>query len=150
MRLAIDKARQGIATAQSPFGACVVRGEELISCEHNGVWETTDSTAHAEVLAIRAACRKLNSIDLKGCTIYSTCEPCPMCFSACHWANIEHIVYGASIEDAQAVGFRELKIGNRLLKELGLSPVQVFGAVLKEECLELFREWEAGPHMKLY
>src|SRR3990167_4880265 len=79
MRLAIDKARQGIKNEQSPFGVCITKNEEVISCVHNAVWESTDITAHAEILTIREACKKLNTVDLSGCVIYSTCEPCPMC-----------------------------------------------------------------------
>ena len=77
MRLAIDKARQGIKNEQSPFGVCITKNEEVISCVHNAVWESTDITAHAEILTIREACKKLNTVDLSGCVIYSTCEPSP-------------------------------------------------------------------------
>src|SRR6266516_4264518 len=90
MWLAIEKAKEGIARGQTPFGACITR--------------------HGEVVAIRQACKTLGTIDLSGCVIYSTCEPCPMCFSACHWARISTIVYGARIEDARASGFHELPI----------------------------------------
>ena len=111
MRLAIQKAREGVAAGQTPFGACIVTaGGEVAACEHNVVWRTTDITAHGEVNAIRVACRSLGTIDLSGCTIYSTTEPCPMCFSAIHWAKIAGIVFGASISDAQAAGFNELAI----------------------------------------
>ena len=101
MRLAINKAKQGIKQGQTPFGACISKDGEVISCVHNIVWESLDITAHAEISAIREACKKLNTVDLSGCVIYSTCEPCPMCFSACHWAKISKIVYGAQIEDAK-------------------------------------------------
>ena len=82
MRLAIARAHEGVASGQSPFGACVVKDGAVVSCEHNVVWRTTDITAHAEIHAIRVACARLQSIELPGCVIYSTCEPCPMCFSA--------------------------------------------------------------------
>jgi tRNA(Arg) A34 adenosine deaminase TadA len=142
MELAIEKARAGIAAGQSPFGACVVRGRDVVSCEHNVVWRSTDSTAHAEVHAIRVACAKLGSIDLSGCTIYSTCEPCPMCFGACHWAHLSRVVYGASIADAAAIGFRELSIPNETMKELGGSPLQLTGGFMAAECRVLFSEWK--------
>ena len=93
MRLAIDKARRGIKNGQTPFGVCISKDAEVISCVHNIVWESMDITAHAEIHAIREACKKLNTVDLSGCVIYSTCEPCPICLSACHWANISTIVY---------------------------------------------------------
>ncbi|HEO64204.1 MAG TPA: nucleoside deaminase, partial [Candidatus Omnitrophica bacterium] len=98
MRLAVSKAEHGIKAGQTPFGACIVKNGKVIVCQHNAVWQNTDITAHAEIAAIREACRKLNSIDLSGCTIYSTTEPCPMCFTAIHWAKISRIVYGTSIE----------------------------------------------------
>src|SRR4051812_47796737 len=116
MRLAIETCRQGIEAGQSPFGACIVRGDELVVAAHNVVWQETDATAHAEVNAIRLACRKLASIDLTGCRIYSTTEPCPMCFSAIHWAKIDAIYFGTTIPDANALGFSELSISNEQMK----------------------------------
>src|SRR5688572_23132109 len=112
MRQAVAKAKHGIAAGQTPFGACITRNGEMLACEHNVVWATTDITAHAEVHAIRQACRRLGTIDLSGCVIYSTCEPCPMCFSAIHWAKIGRLIFGVSIADAQALGFSELAVSN--------------------------------------
>lgn len=142
MQLAIDKTLEGIRNGQTPFGACIVRNHEILSCEHNIVWKSCDITAHAEVTAIRAACKKVQSIDLSGCTIYSTCEPCPMCFSACHWARISKIIYGTSIEDAQDTGFNELAISNETLKNLSQSTVEITGHYLYQENLELFKTWK--------
>ncbi len=150
MRTAIAKAREGIAAGQTPFGACILRHGEVIACEHNQVWSTTDSTAHAEVVALRAACRKLGTIDLSGCTIYATCEPCPMCFAACHWAKVSHIVFGSSIADAQAAGFSELTISNEDMKHLGGSPITVTGGVLREEAIALFELWKSQPDRRGY
>src|SRR3989338_3600598 len=110
MRLAIEKALEGVRNGQSPFGACIVKEGKAVCCAHNVVWETKDITAHAEVHAIRQACRQLDTVDLSGCDIYSTCEPCPMCFSACHWAKISRIIYGTYIEDAKRLGYSELTI----------------------------------------
>jgi guanine deaminase len=141
MRLAIDKAREGVGQGQSPFGACIVKDGVVVSCEHNAVWATTDSTAHAEVRAIRAACTKLGTIDLTGCIIYSTCEPCPMCFAACHWAHLSRIVFGARIEDAQRIGFRELQISVTTMRELGGSPTAVVVDCLREENVALMESW---------
>jgi tRNA(Arg) A34 adenosine deaminase TadA len=150
MRLALAKAREGVENGQSPFGACIVREERVVACVHNVVWATTDITAHAEVHAIREACRALGTIDLSGCTIYSTCEPCPMCFSACHWASIARIVYGASIADAASFGFNELPVPDVRLKELSGSPVEIVPDCLKEEALDLFRLWEGRPGRRVY
>jgi tRNA(Arg) A34 adenosine deaminase TadA len=147
---AIDKARSGIAAGQTPFGACIVRAGQAIACEHNVVWATTDITAHAEVQAIRAACRALGTIDLSGSTIYSTCEPCPMCFAAIHWARIGRIVYGAAISDAQAAGFNELAIPSERLKQLGDSHVQIAAGILRDECAALFERWLSDPRRRAY
>ncbi len=151
MRAAIGKARKGIARGQTPFGACVVKNGVLISAAHNSVWAGTDITAHAEITAIRAACRKLRTVDLSGCEIYSTCEPCPMCFSAIHWAKIRTIIYGASIADAKKCGFSELEIPNKVMKKLGRSSVGVMGGFMRSECAALFRLFEAkGGKKRLY
>lgn len=150
MRQAIAKAKEGVAAGQTPFGACVAKDGRVVACEHNVVWATTDITAHAEVHAIRQACRRLGTIDLSGCVIYSTCEPCPMCFSAIHWAKIARIVFGASIQDAQALGFSELAVPNRTLKALGPSPVDVVEGFLKDECLEVFELWSKQSNRRAY
>lgn len=150
MQLAIDKCREGIDSGQSPFAACIVRDGEVIACEHNIVWASTDITAHGEIHAIRNACKKINSIDLSGCTIYSTCEPCPMCFTAIHWARIERIFYGASISDAESFGFNELKVSNQMLKEMGLSNVEITPDFMRKECINLFEYWSSKDVKKTY
>lgn len=150
MQMAIDKCREGVDKGQTPFAACIVKDDEVIACDHNIVWESTDITAHGEVHAIRNACRHINSIDLSGCTIYSTCEPCPMCFTAIHWARISRIVYGADITDAERFGFNELKITNHLLKELGLSNVEIVPDFMKNQCVEVFEYWASKKDKKVY
>jgi tRNA(Arg) A34 adenosine deaminase TadA len=150
MRLAIEKAKEGIENNNSPFGACIVKDGEVVSCEHNIVWQSTDITAHAEINAIRKACEKLNTIDLSGCVIYSTCEPCPMCFSACHWARISVIVYGASIDDAEKAGFSELSISNEKMKQLGHSQIEIISSFMREQNIELFKLWLQQPGRKVY
>jgi guanine deaminase len=150
MQMAIDKCRKGIDSGQSPFAACIVKGGEVIACEHNIVWDSTDITAHGEIHAIRNACKKINSIDLGGCTIYSTCEPCPMCFTAIHWARIERIYYGASISDAESFGFNELKVSNHMLKEMGLSNVEITPDFMRKECVKLFEYWSSKDWKKTY
>lgn len=151
MRLAIRRTREGIAQGQTPFGACIVSADgKVVACEHNVVWATTDITAHGEVNTIREACRASGGIDLSGCTIYSTTEPCPMCFSAIHWARIRRIVFGASIADARAAGFNELAVSNAEMKRQGLSPVEVEGGCLREECRALFDEWKNSGRARVY
>jgi tRNA(Arg) A34 adenosine deaminase TadA len=109
-----------------------------------------DRHHRAEIHAIRTACKKLKTIDLSGCTIYSTCEPCPMCFSACHWARISKIVFGARIRDARAAGFHELSISNRRMKSLGASSVKLVEDVLRHEALNLFRIWAGQSRSRPY
>ncbi len=150
MQLAIDKAKEGIDEGQSPFGACIVKEGKVISCEHNIVWESTDITAHAEIHAIRDANKKLNSIELSGCVIYSTCEPCPMCFTAIHWARIDKIYYGAGIEDAKKFGFNELTVSNEVMKSRGGSKVKIESGFMKEKCIELFEYWASKKINKVY
>ena len=150
MRLAIEAARAGVTAGQTPFGACVVRGGEVVVADHNRVWADTDITAHAEVVALRGACRRLGTINLSGCVVYSTTEPCPMCFSACHWARVDRIVYGADIADARAAGFNELAVSDAELKRLGGSAVKLDGGRLRDECLQLFRQWQANPSRRAY
>ena len=150
MKLAINKALEGIQNGQTPFGACIVKDNEIISCEHNVVWATSDITAHAEIHAIRTACKKLNNIDLSNCIIYTTCEACPMCFSACHWAKISKIVYGSTIADAKTIGFNELTISNEQMKQLGNSPIEIEPKFMYEECLELFKLWTNHNNKRSY
>ena len=150
MRLAIKEARKGIAAGQTPFGACIARNGEPVVCAHNHVWKNTDITAHAEIVAIRETCQRLDSIDLSGCIIYSTTEPCPMCFSACHWAKIAGIVFGTDIRDAQRAGFSELTISNVQMKRFGTSRVVVRGRFLRREALTLFSEWRSIVDRRTY
>lgn len=150
MKFAIKKAKQGIAKGQAPFAACITKQGIIISQAHNLVWKNTDITAHAEIQTIRKACRNLKTIDLSSCTIYSTCEPCPMCFSACHWAKISRIVYGTRIEDAKKIGFSELAISNRKMKRLGNSSLEIIEDFLRKENLQLFKLWSRQKYKRRY
>jgi tRNA(Arg) A34 adenosine deaminase TadA len=150
MKLAIEKCRQGIAAGQSPFGCAIERNGEVISCSHNTVVMTTDITAHAEVNAIREACREIGNIFLDGAIVATTCEPCPMCMSALHWARVDTVYYGATIEDADSAGFNELQLPAAELLRIGGSKLKLVPRVLPEECKELFAEWKANPMRKVY
>lgn len=150
MQLAIQKARTNLKTmAGGPFGACIVKNGKVISLTSNTVLKT-DATAHAEINAIRSASRNLGSFDLSGCTIYSTTEPCPMCFSAIHWARIKNIVYGTSIADAKKIGFNELSISNIDMIRLGKSKIKIIPGFLIEECRKLFADWYKLKNRRLY
>ena len=152
MRLAIETCFKGIEAGQTPFGAAIVRtgGDEILATGHNVVVATTDITAHGEVNTIRIACKKLGGIDLGGYTIYSTCEPCPMCFSACHWANLDRIVFGTSIADAADCGFRELSLSNDQMKSIGGSAIRITPNCLRDESMELFKAWKARADRRVY
>lgn len=150
MRLAIQEALDGVRKGQTPFGSCIVKQGKVIACNHNVVWKNTDITAHAEIMAIRLACKVLKKIDLSGCTIYSTCEPCPMCFSACHWARIYRIVFGCAIKDARNFGFNEMAISNFKLKELIKSRIKITSGLALKENIALFEFWQTQAKAESY
>lgn len=142
MKAAIEVSEKGVRKGNSPFGACIVKNGKIVSCTHNTVIPKNDSTNHAEINAIRKACKKLKTFDLSGCVIYSTTEPCPMCFSAIHWARIEKIVYGTNIKDVKMLGFSELTISNKQMKKIGKSKVRIKPDFMRKECLELLKFWK--------
>ncbi len=150
MRFAIEKAAQGARKGQAPFGSCIVKGNKVIACSHNLVWKNTDITAHAEITAIRQACKRLKRVDLSGCVIYSTCEPCPMCFAACHWARISRIVFGCAIKDAKRYGFNELPVSNLDLRKLAKNRIRITPAVLVRENIKLFDSWQKQARPRAY
>lgn len=138
---AIKKAQENIATGKGgPFGAVVVRDGKIISAVGNRVTSTNDPTAHAEVVAIREACKTLDTFDLSGCEIYASCEPCPMCLGAIMWARIDKLYFAADRKDASRAGFDDevfytelaLPVEKRILK-----PTQL----MREEANEVFERW---------
>jgi guanine deaminase len=147
---AIDACRQGIADGQTPFGCAIAHHGRVVVAAHNTVWRDLDITAHAEINALRAACHALGRVDLSGCDLYTTCEPCPMCLAASHWARIVTVYFGATIADARAAGFNELALPAQELVTRGGSPVRVIGGVLHDECVALFDEWRRGPEARTY
>ncbi|KAL9248046.1 hypothetical protein vseg_021409 [Gypsophila vaccaria] len=125
MKMAIEESYKGVESRDGhPFGAVIVRDDQVIVSCHNMVTKFTDPTAHAEVTAIREACKRVNQIDLSGCKMYSSCEPCPMCYGAIHLSGIKVLVYGAKIEAAVAVGFKfnadALLIGTEIYRKGGM------------------------------
>jgi tRNA(Arg) A34 adenosine deaminase TadA len=150
MRAAIKKAQEGIRKGQTPFGACIVKNGVIISGEHNRVWASGDITAHAEMNAIRKACTRLKTIDLSGCVLYSTCEPCPMCLGACHWARITTVVYGARIEDARRAGFNELTISAQKMRQWGRSKLILIRNILPVQSRALFGRWKHLSVARVY
>ncbi len=150
MDMALREASSGMSKGHGgPFGACVVCKGEIVAVAHNRVLVSGNPTQHAEVVAIARASRLLGTHILKGCTIYSTTEPCPMCFSAIHWARIDRIVFGTGIADVKRLGFNELAISNATLKRLGRSKV-VIDRGSQPECLALLKSWKDLPARRTY
>lgn len=138
---AIEEARRGMELNEGgPFGAVIVKDGEIIASAHNEVTGSNDPTAHAEILAIRRASEKLSRFDLSDCIIYSTCEPCPMCFAAIHWAKIKYLHYGCDNRDAAEIGFDDKFIYDVIR---GVSDKKKVNTVQehREECLTLFELW---------
>jgi guanine deaminase len=151
MRLALAEAEKNLLSLDGgPFGACIVKGGRVISVAGNTVLSCNDATCHAEVNAIRAASQRLKDYYLSGCVIYSTTEPCPMCFSAIHWAKLEAVYFGTTINDVKKLGFDELRISAKKMKSLGGSKVKVVSGVLKTECLKLLRDWNKLANKRVY
>jgi len=150
MMRAIREARKNLIRPDGgPFGACIVRDGHILATARNTVLRD-DATCHAEVNAIRKASKKLGTFDLTGCDIYSTTEPCPMCFGAIHWARIGTVYYGTGIGDAARAGFHELEVSNARMKALGKSRIRLVPEFLRAECRELFDAWLAMPDKKRY
>jgi tRNA(Arg) A34 adenosine deaminase TadA len=139
--LAIEHAYRGVSQNEGgPFGAVVVRDNAVIASGNNKVVSTNDPTAHAEMIAIREACQHLKSYQLTGCTIYTSCEPCPMCLGALYWARPDRIVYACTREDAAAINFDD----DFIYKEIVLQPYQ--REIPTQQCgreqgLEVFKFW---------
>lgn len=141
MKLAIAEASKGIAAGHFPYGAAIVRRGRLLVCEHNVVARTGDPTMHAEVHAIRKACKKLGTTDLAGCEIYCTCEPCAMCMGACYFSNVSTIYFGAGIPDKLALGLPDLGVGAWAISRRSKSSPKVVGGFMREQCVQLFRDY---------
>jgi guanine deaminase len=150
MRIALDQARQGIALGQSPFGCAIALNGEILSAAHNSVLKDCDSTAHAEINALRGACRKTGRVHLNGAVVATTCEPCPMCMAALHWAQVDTVHYGAAIAHAALAGFNELKMPAEALLSLGGSEIQLVRSSFEKECSALFDLWLRTPGHQAY
>lgn len=144
MRMAIALSEQNVAQGLGgPFGAVIVKDEKVVAASANTVVPSNDPTAHAEVSAIRLACQELDTYNLEGCVIYTSCEPCPMCLGAIYWARIEKIYYANNKSDAAAIGFDDQFIYEELdrPKEQRKLPVV---EMLRDEALGAFKAWETS------
>jgi tRNA(Arg) A34 adenosine deaminase TadA len=137
------------ANKGGPFGAVVVKDGAIIAEGFNQVTSANDPTAHAEVTAIREACRKLGSFKLEGCEIYTSCEPCPMCLSAIFWARIDHIYYANTREDAARIGFDDDELYREVARPLDQRTIPN-EQLLAEEGRVAFDAWDAKPDKILY
>ena len=146
MRQAIDLATENVTSGRGgPFGAIIVRSGEIVATGVNLVSATNDPTAHAEVTAIRRAAADLGAIQLTGCVLYSSCEPCPMCLAAAYWAHLDAVFFGSSSSDAARAGFDDALIYAQLAlphPQRSLLLVQLLGA----EAGESFAAWQASPN----
>ncbi len=141
MRMAIRLSEENVAAGGGPFGAVIAREGKVIATGTNRVTPDCDPTAHAEVSVIRAAARKLGTFDLSGCEIYTSCEPCPMCFGAIYWARLDRMYYGNDKHDAARIGFDDAFI----YEELSLKPADrrlKSAVLLPEEAIKAFNTWE--------
>ena len=140
MREAILLSVESVAQGGGPFGAVIVKDGEIIASCSNSVTLDNDPTAHAEVNAIRAACRALGTFDLDGCVIYTSCEPCPMCLGAIYWAGIDRIYYANTRQDAEAIEFSDNFIYEEMDRPMAQRNVPII-QLLRDEAQTAFRAW---------
>ncbi|MBD8349469.1 nucleoside deaminase [Dysgonomonas sp. HGC4] len=141
MHKAIGLAENSVKNGGGPFGAVIVKDGKIVAEGSNCVTLDNDPTAHAEVTTIRKACKELNTFDLNGCEIYTSCEPCPMCLSAIYWARIDRIYYGCCKEDAKKIGFDDSFIYEQIELKPELRSIPS-SQILHKEALSAFRMWE--------
>lgn len=154
MRVAKELANDNLKTnAGGPFGACIVKNGKIIGTGSNNVLKTNDPTAHAEVTAIREACKNINSYNLSGCELYTSCYPCPMCLSAIIWSNIKTVYFGNTKKDAAEIGFRDdyiydfienLNKGNQNDEILKLNQID------RDETIEEFKKFKNKEDKIIY
>src|SRR6185295_273552 len=138
IRLSIEMMRRGKG---GPFGAIVVKGDRIVGRGCNQVTSGKDPTAHAEVVAIRDACRRLNTFHLENCELYTSCEPCPMCLSAIYWARLSRVYYANTRKDAARIQFDDDFIYTEVSRPISKRSL-VMKQFLRAEALAAFREWE--------
>ena len=141
MKRAIELSIQNIKNNGGPFGCIIVKENKIIAEGVNRVTFNNDPTAHAEIIAIRNACKKLNTFNLEKCELYTSCEPCPMCLSAIYWSHIDKIYYGNSRLDASKIGFDDDFIYNELNKDLSSRKIQM-EQISQKEAKKAFLDWD--------
>ena len=149
MQKAIDLSIKNIHNNGGPFGCVIVKNNKIISEGVNGVTQNNDPTAHAEIVAIRNACKKLNTFDLSGCELYTSCEPCPMCLSAIYWSHIDLVYYGNSRENAAAIQFDDKFIYDEMKKDINERKIPL-KQILKDEAIKAFDLWAETENKTKY
>ena len=149
MQMAIDLSVENVANDGGPFGAVIVREGQVLASGTNRVTANNDPTAHAEVSAIREACAKVGNFKLEGATIYTSCEPCPMCLSAIYWAGISRIFYGNTKADAKAIDFDDSFIYDEIALPYAERTIPCSN-IMRDKALAAFRAWEAKVDKTLY
>jgi guanine deaminase len=141
LKQAVDLAAENVAQGGGPFGALVVKNQHIIAASGNRVSANQDPTAHAEILAIRAACLELQDFQLTECILYTSCEPCPMCLGAIYWARLASVYYACSREQASAVGFDD----SFIYQEIAKPPIErhiVMHSLPVEKAEQAFLDWQ--------
>ncbi len=141
MQKAIDLSIESVKNGGGPFGAVIVKDGKIISANSNSVTSSNDPTAHAEVNTIRDACKKLQTFDLEGCEIYTSCEPCPMCLGAIYWANISKIYFANTKTDAKNINFDDSFIYDEIEKPYSERKIPTI-QIMREQALQAFKDWE--------
>lgn len=150
MMEAIALSRKGVENNEGgPFGCIVVKGDQIVGRGNNRVTSSNDPTAHAEVVAIRDACKNLNSFQLEGCEIYTSCEPCPMCLGAIYWARPDRIFFGNTRHDAASIDFDDSMIYEEINKNMEQRKIPI-RSICREEAFKVFQLWREKPDKTLY
>ena len=150
MKAAIALAETGVENGEGgPFGCVIVRNGKIVGEGYNKVISTNDPTAHAEIVAIRDACKNLNSFQLEECEVYTSCEPCPMCLGAIYWARPKAIYFGNTKEDAATIGFDDSMIYDEIRADLNARKIPAFN-ILREEANATFVNWNEKDAKKHY
>ena len=141
MMKAIQLSIKSVSSGTGPFGAVIVKNNKIISEGFNTVTLVNDHTSHAEIAAIRIACKDLNNFSLEGCDLYTTCEPCPMCLSAIYWARIDKVYYANTRSDAQKIDFSDALIYEELNKSIKERKIPMH-QIMRDEALKAFELWD--------
>ena len=150
MKVALQLSEQNVLESLGgPFGAVVVKDGKILAKSANMVTSTNDPTAHAEVSAIRMACKTMNTFDLSGCVIYTSCEPCPMCLSAVYWAKIDTIYYANTRQDAEDIGFNDKFIYDEIQKTLDKRQLPI-KQMMRDEAQGAFKLWDKSAMKTTY